>query len=118
MSVTDCLKSRLAWSDLQLIHNVILVLATQGWEKVLDVRDDSVSGEEISNLPMEAIIRLGLRFKHPLESNGVVVEQLKDEFHDMITYAYQFISLATMDYRSGWWRLYHAPNASSWSNIL
>ena len=118
VSVTDCLKSRLAWSDLQLIHDVIFVLATQGWEKVLDVGDDSVSGEVISDPPMEAIIRLGLRFQHPLESNGVVVEELKDEFHDMITYANQFISLATMDYQSVWWSLYHAPNASSWSNIL
>ena len=116
VSVTDCLKSRLAWSDMQLIRDVIFVLATQGWEKVLDVGDDS--GEENSDPPMEAIVRLGVRFKHPLESNGVVIEQLKDEFHDMITYANQFISLATMDYQSVWWRLYHAPNASSWSNIL
>ena len=114
VSVTDCLKSRLAWSDLQLIRDVIFVLATQGWEKVLDVGDDS--GDENSDPPMEAIVRLGVRFKHPLESNGVI-EQLKDEFHDMITYANQFISLATMDYQAVWWRVYHAPNASSWSTF-
>ena len=30
MSVTSCLKSRLAWSDLQFIRDVILVLATHG----------------------------------------------------------------------------------------
>ena len=67
---------------------------------------------------MEAIIRLGVRFKHPLKSKGVVIAQLKDEFLDMITYANQFISLATIYYQSVRWRLYHAPNASSWSNIL
>jgi hypothetical protein len=93
-------------------------LGTQGWEKVLE--DEKHSGDESSECdpPMEAIVRLGVRFKHPLESNGVDIEQLKDEFHDMITYASQFISLATLDYQSVWWRLYHAPNMSSWCNIL
>ena len=52
-SVTSCLKSRLAWSDLQLIRDVILVLATHGWEKVLE-GDDS----ELKNgSPMEVIVR-------------------------------------------------------------
>ena len=30
----------------------------------------------------------------------------------------QFISLSTMEYQSVWWRLFHAPNSSSWSNVL
>lgn len=55
VSVTDCLKSRLAWSDLQLIHDVVLVLATQE-----------------SHNSIEAVSRLGIRFKNPLESAGVV----------------------------------------------
>lgn len=109
-SVTDCLRSRLAWSDLQLIRDVIFILGTQGWEKILEDEKDCVNE---SDPPMEAVVRMGERFKHPLESNGVVVNQLKDEYYDMITYTSQFISLATMDYKSVWWRLYHAPNSSS-----
>ena len=35
-SVTACMKSRLAWSDLTLIRDTITVLATQGWQKCLD----------------------------------------------------------------------------------
>ena len=35
-SVTACLKSRFAWSDLTLIQDIITALATQGWQKCLD----------------------------------------------------------------------------------
>ena len=35
-SVTDCLKTRLAWSDLQLVRDVVMVLETQGWQKIVD----------------------------------------------------------------------------------
>lgn len=110
-SVTSCLKSRLAWSDLQMIRDVILVLACQGWEKILN--DDNESTEA-----KQAIIRLGSRFKTPLTSAGVEIELLHEEFQEMISYADQFISIATLDYRAVWWQLYHSPNASSWKNIL
>jgi len=33
--VSDCLKSRLSWSDLQMLRDIILVLATQGWQSFL-----------------------------------------------------------------------------------
>ncbi len=96
-SITSCLKSRLAWSDLQLIRDVIFVLATQGWEKALDEDNDS----EVENGdPMEAIARLGVKFKSPLESAGVDADRLREEFHEMISYAAQFISISTMDYQS------------------
>ena len=36
----------------------------------------------------------------------------------MLNYATQFIPLSSMDYQAVWWRLFHAPNASEWSNIL
>ncbi len=116
LAITEHLKSRLAWSDLQIVHDVIFVLATQGWEKILST-EERPAGES-STSPMEAVTRLGLRFKDPLESNGVDLANLILEFSDMVAYANQFISLATMDYQSVWWRLFHASNAASWSNIL
>ena len=33
-------------------------------------------------------------------------------------YAVQFVSLTTMDYRAVWWRIFYAPTASEWSNVL
>ena len=54
---------------------------------------------------MEVIARLGVRFKIPLESAGVDLSQLQEEFHEMISYAAQFISISTIEYQSVWWRL-------------
>ena len=80
---------------------------------------DEESDPEVERVdPMEAITRLGVRFKIPLESAGVDVDRLQEEFHEMITYAAQFIRLSTMGYQSVWWRLFNAPTTSSWSNIL
>ena len=36
----------------------------------------------------------------------------------LVQYAVQFISVSTLDYRAVWWRIFHAPNASEWSNVL
>ena len=65
---------------------------------------------------MEAIDRLGMRFNSALESAGV--DHLREEFHEMISCDAHFISISTIDHQSLWWRLFLAPSASSWSNIL
>ena len=36
----------------------------------------------------------------------------------MVLHATQFIFLSTRGYKAVWWRLFHAPNASEWANIL
>ena len=36
----------------------------------------------------------------------------------LVQYAVQFISVSTLDYRAVWWPIFHAPNASEWSNAL
>ena len=58
------------------------------------------------------------KFKIPLEAAGVVVAQIVDEFHDMLLYATQFISLSSTNYQAVWWKLFHSPNASDWTNAL
>lgn len=49
--VTECIRSRMAWSDLQLMRDIVFVLGTQGWEKAVEENDS-----------MEAIGRLVERF--------------------------------------------------------
>ena len=112
--VVQCIKTRLAWSDLQLMRDLVFFLSTHGWEKVLvdeDITDDSTA-------IMEPISRLVERFKIPLEGAGTDTDLICDEFRDMLQYAIQYISVATLDYRSIWWRLFHAPTACDWSNVL
>ena len=52
-----------------------------------------------------------------MEVAGVVVAQIVDEFRDML-YATQFISLSSTNYQTVWWKLFHSPNASDWTNAL
>jgi len=87
--VSGCLKSRLAWSDLQLLRDTILVLATQGWQKLFDEKDN-----------LEAIDRLAQYFSFSLTKAGVRVEDIHTEFESMLEYACQFISLSTLEYRA------------------
>ena len=117
-------RTRLSWSDLQLFRDIIFVLASQGWQKILDEQVDkpNQAGESQesakSENPLNAIDRLVERFRVPLEGAAAEVSEIRCEFEAMISYATQFISLTTMEYQSVWWRLFHAPNSSEWSNIL
>ena len=54
-----------------------------GWEKALAEGSDNSAVESCD--PMEAVNRLGEKFKIPLESAGVELDQLKAEFLEMQT---------------------------------
>lgn len=58
------------------------------------------------------------RFSVPLEAANIQVEKIHAEFDAMLHYAIQYVSLATLEYRAVWWRLFHAPNSSEWVNAL
>ncbi len=117
--VTTCLKSRLEWSSLEVTRDIVSVLATQGWEKILQEESELSCESEHKNPAEMAVDRLGVRFKVPLEEAGVEIKELPKEMREIMTYASQFISLSTMSYQAVWWRLFHAPDSSSsWSNIL
>ena len=101
--VMVCIKSRLAWSDLEMMCDIIIVvLSTQGWEKLVE-----------ENVFMDSISRLIDRFKIPLKGAGASIEEIDGEFKQMVDYAIQYISLSTLHYHNVWWQLYHAPNSSS-----
>ena len=106
-SVSQCIKSRLSWSDLQLMRDIIFLLSTHGWEKLVEEDSD-----------MAAIDRLVERFAAPLEAAQAGTDVIKNEFCEMIAYAVQYIALSSLDYHSVWWRLFHAPNSAEWANVL
>ena len=105
--VTECICSRMAWSDLQLMRDIVFMLGTQGWEKAVEENDS-----------MEAISRLVERFAVPLQAASADIEEIAGEFEALVHYAIQFISLSTLDYRAVWWRIFHAPTAGEWCNVL
>ena len=105
--VTKCIQARLSWSSLQQLRDIVFVLATQGWQKAVDENDS-----------LEAIDRLVQQFSIPLESAGADKGEIHSDFEAVLQYATMYISLCTFDYRAVWWRLFHAPCASEWVNIL
>ena len=64
--ITNCIKQRLEWSDLQLFRDVIKMFATQGWQKVVDENQDE-SGT-FTTEPWSSVTRLSTRFKLPLDT--------------------------------------------------
>lgn len=104
--VNECIKTRLSWSDLQLMRDIIAFLSSHGWEKLLE--DDDLA----------AIDRLVERFVTPLHGTHADTSAIKAEFTIMTEYAVQYIALSTLDYHSVWRRLFNAPNSAEWGNVL
>ena len=103
----ECIKCRLSWTDLELIRDIIFVLSSHGWEKIVTEEED-----------LSSIDRLVTRFATPLQGAGATIEDVKVEFSQMIEYAVQYIAVSSLDYHSVWWRLFHAPCSEQWSNAL
>ena len=95
------------WSDMDIIRDIISTLAVQGWKKILE-EDSSI----------DFIDRLVHKFSTPLHGAQIDVTKIKEEFEFLLQYAVQYISLATLDYRAAWWRIFHAPTAAEWTNAL
>ena len=45
------------------------------------------------------------------------LKALEGEFKQVLEYANQYISLATLEYIAVWWRVFHSPDAESWCNL-
>ena len=91
-NVSQCIKSRLSWSDLQLMQDIIFVLSSHGWKKLIEEEDDLAAIE---------------RFEIPLQGSQADT--------DVTT---QCNISPSLDYHSVWWRRFHAPNSAEWSNVL
>ena len=98
-SITSCLKSRLAWSDLELVRDVIFCFETQGWQKLLDEQSASEDQDSDPLDSLELIVRLGERFRVPLENAGVVIGKLTEEFLEMVLHATQLFHCLPWDTR-------------------
>ena len=88
---------------------VILMLATQGWQKLVD---------ESGNL--KAVDRLVSQFLIPLQAADTQIEEVHSKFQNVHEYSTQdtHVLLSTLPCRSTWWRIFSAPCASDWTNLL
>ena len=63
--VSERIKARPGWSDLQLMRDILLVLNTESWEKLRNEEHD-----------LQELLRLISRFKIPLEGAGADAEEM------------------------------------------
>ena len=105
-SVENCLRSRIKSRDTELLTHALTILATHGWEK-----------RELPSFADPAIEAISKRFEVPLVKASVDISALTDEWEDMTGYAKQYLNLV-LDYKVVWWKLFNAPVAKQWSNIL
>lgn len=97
-SLSKCMKSRLYWSDLQLIWDIIFMLSSHGWEKVVQ-EDDLSAIDRLKELEqLSRWLRWNLVWWLSMQST--------------------ILSLTYIDYHCVWWRLFHALNATEWSSVL
>lgn len=75
----------MAWSDTDVMRDIIFVLGSQGWEKTIE--------EKAS---MDPISRLVTRFEIPLQGAPANTDEIVGEFTAMIEYVLQFISVSTL----------------------
>ena len=83
--VTARMCTRLYWSDLQLFRDIIFMLRSQGWQKILDEEADSSNETQESVNPLDAIDRLVEHFRVPLEGAAAEVSEIRGEFESMVT---------------------------------
>ena len=95
--MSDCINSRLTWSDLQLMRDIIFLLSSQGREKLVE--------EESEMAPIDRLVE---RFAAPLEAAQADTDVIKTEFCDMIAYAVQYIALSSLCCQFIWWRFSHS----------
>ena len=95
--------------SLQLFQGIVLMLATQGWQKILDEQVDVIDEADKtqeptrSENPLDAIDNLVECFRVRLERAATEASEICGEFAVMFSYTSRFI----LEYQSVRWQLFH-----------
>ena len=106
-AVTSSLPNRIKAQDIDLLSHSVTILASHGWE-----RQDST---DFGRPALEAILS---KFEIPLAKvSGFEVDKVTEEWDNMVDYARQYLNLVE-NYKVIWWKIFNAPVASRWKNLL
>ena len=97
-----------------VFKQVTQILNTEGWS-----RSDE-DGEDDTEFADEDIISLKQRFQNPLLAAGVSASDADflDQWHSLIEYAKEFLSVSSTPYRVCWRRIFQSPRRSNWKDVL
>ena len=82
---------------MDLIRDIIFILGTQCWQKIID---DESTIDKVLEDPLDAIERLVELFRVPLEAANANLNEICHEFELILSYSGQFIALTALDYQS------------------
>ena len=106
-AVLDYLKSCVKLQHVELLTDVLTILATHGW--------NSTESDDFSNTSSQNIVN---HFAEPLVKAGVHLMVIEEEWLDMVYYAKTYLNLVQEDSQKIWWKLANCTNSTKWVNIL
>lgn len=106
------MRSRLEWSDVQMLRSILVFLDTQSWCKRADSEDDDL--DEIN----AAVEYITSHFREPLEAAGTTLSSIRDEIEEVVDYARKYLNIGTESYQNIWYKLHVAPDVAKWPNVL
>ena len=102
------MKTRLEWSDVELLRSILIFLDTQSW----------VQSEDAESEVSTAVEYIMTHFRAPLEASSSNLASIQDELEEVLDYARKYLSIASESYQNIWYKLHTVPDADKWPNIL
>lgn len=114
-SLDDRMRSRLEWSDVDLMRSILLFLDTQSWQ--LQVADESLEDDRLSEVKA-ALVSITDMFRAPLEARHINITSSLDEIEDIVEYARAYLRIGCESYKKIWYQLKASPDSVKWPNIF
>lgn len=112
------IKERLSWSDTKLLRSMIVFLDTRSWAIRHTEEDEEMDVDDRAHIK-EAVEYILTVFREPLEAKGMSVFSLQDELEEVVDFYRQYlVDTQGEDYRKVWYKLFTAPDARKWPNII
>ena len=115
------LRSRLEWSNTELLRAILLFLDTKNWTfrqssgSIVEVASDN---DESLDEVKSSIGTIAEHFRAPLEAKNVEICFILDEMEDAVLYSRKYLNINNSTYKKIWHRLHNAPDATQWPNLL
>ena len=112
-SLDDHMRSRLEWSDVELLRSILLFLDTQSWQ-LQEAESDENSDDRLSEIK-GALVKIT---EAPLEARGINITASLDEVEDIVEYARAYLRIGCDSYKIIWYQLKSSPDSSKWPNVF
>ena len=108
------MRSRLEWSDVDLLRSILLFLDTQSWQ--LQATEESSEDDRLSEVKA-ALVSITDVFRAPLEARRINITSSLDEVED-VEYARAYLRIGCDSYKKIWYQLKSSPDSVKWPNIF